>query len=525
MPTIKTPVLIVGSGPAGLVTAIEVARQGVTPLVIERHATTSIFPRATGISTRSMEILRSYGLEGAVRQRGGRVIAKQATVRSLTDREPIEGPVGFPDDEASWAVSPATVAVCPQDHLEPLLVAHLRALGGEVRFGTELVSIRQEDAVLATVCDRRSGDVLSVRANYLVGADGHASAVRRSLGIPMEGPDDLGRHLSILFRANLGSVLGERRYGLYVVEGPIPDRPPTVIIPTGADDRFVLGVLLPPGLDESAVAVAFPPERCVDLVRQAAGVTDLEVELLATGSFAFGAQVAARWRAGRAFLVGDAAHRMTPRGGRGMNTAIADGHNLGWKLGAVARGHAGTGLLDTYETERGPIGRRNVALSMMQGGGTDDGLREDLGPLEGLPGQRMLHAWLDADQSRSTLDVIGPGLTLFAAADSDPWSATRALVALAAAPAVHVAAPDAIAGTGRMATGGAVLVRPDGIIAARWDRPPRDPVTELVAAIDATLYPPRASATTPRPRTAPLSMEPAGAHSTVTLPGSKISAG
>ena len=118
------------------------------------------------------------------------------------------------------------------------------------------------------------------------------------------------------------------------------------------------------------------------MIRAAAGRPDLEVELLATSTFAFAAQVAARYRAGRVVLVGDAAHRMTPRGGRGMNTAIADGHDLGWRLAWIVTGRAGAALLDTYEAERAPIGRRNVEMSMVPGGGgTDDGLLEDLGPI------------------------------------------------------------------------------------------------------------------------------------------------
>ena len=95
------------------------------------------------------------------------------------------------------------------------------------------------------------------------------------------------------------------------------------------------------------MAAAFALDRCVERIRAAAGRPDLEVEILATSSFAFSAQVASRWHVGRAFLVGDAAHRMTPRGGRGMNTAIADGLDLGWKLASVVRGLAGEALLDS----------------------------------------------------------------------------------------------------------------------------------------------------------------------------------
>lgn len=504
------PVLVVGAGPAGLVTAIGLAHHGVRSLVVERHPSTSIFPRATGVSTRSMEIFRGWGIDDAVRAGGWRVIARQATVRSLADRDVVESSVGFPSEAASLRVSPTTAAVSPQDHLEPVLVDHLRSLGlGEIRFATELVSFDQDaDGVVAVLRDRTTGERSTVRCRYLVGADGHRSAVRTALDIPMDGPDDLGQFLSILFRADLAPVLGERVYGLYQLGGA--DGPPIVVVPSGSDGRFVLGVPLPPGMDDAAVAAAFPPERCLALVRAAIGAPDVEAEILATGAFAFAAQVAPRWRAGRVFLVGDAAHRMTPRGGRGMNTAIADGHDLAWKLAWTIRGLADAALLDTYEAERGPVGRRNVALSMAPGGGgSDDGLAEDLGtvvrsaaiiaeegepaPADGAfepdarPGARAPHAWLGiGDERLSTLDLFGSELVLLTAGSDTRWRA-----ALPADVPIRVRSvgrwvrdmDGTFAATYGLAEGGAVLVRPDGIVAWRCRTAPVDHRRALAAAV------------------------------------------
>ena len=214
----------------------------------------------------------------------------------------------------------------------------------------------------------------------------------------------------------------------------------------------MLAIPLPPGMDDAAVAAAFPLDRCIAMIRAAAGRPDLEVELLATSTFAFAAQVAARYRAGRVVLVGDAAHRMTPRGGRGMNTAIADGHALGWRLAWILTGRADPALLDTYEVERAPIGRRNVEMSMVPGGGgTDDGLLEDLGPIvasaaivpetgapatdptpapattyvpSARPGARAPHVWIDLDGERcSTLDLVGDDLVLLVAGEGRAWTA------------------------------------------------------------------------------------------------------
>ena len=518
---LEVPVLIVGAGPAGLVTAISLARQGVRSLVVERHPSTSIFPRATGVSTRSMEIFRRFGIDEEVRRGGWGIVPRQATVRWLGDPEPVEGALGFPDADVAAAVSPTTATVSPQDHLEPVLVDHYRSLGmGEIRFSTELVFFEGDaDGVTATLRDRMDGTVVTVRSRYLVGADGHRSTVRDALGIPMEGPDDLGQFISILFRADLSTVLGDDVYGLYVIGGDAG--PPTVLVPSGADDRFVFAIPLLPGMDAAATAAAFPPERCIALIRDAARRPDLDVEILASNAFAFSAQVASRLRDGRVILIGDAAHRMTPRGGRGMNTAIADAYDLGWKLAWTVRGLATEALVESYEIERGPVGRRNVALSMVpgEGGGTDDGLLEDLGAVvrsavivddgssepasaagadpsywpDARPGARAPHAWLSIGEERlSTLDLFGRELVLMVAGDAGSWRTAAASVAESMpGPAVRIRSvgrwlrdtDGTFAETYGLSDGGAVLVRPDGVVAWRMRSAPTDMRRALAAAV------------------------------------------
>lgn len=518
---LEVPVLIIGAGPAGLVTAIGLARHGVRSLVVERHPSTSIFPRATGVSTRSMEIFRSFGIDEAVRRGGWGIVPRQATVRWLGDPEPVEGALGFPDAAVAAAVSPTTATVSPQDHLEPVLVDHYRSLGmGEIRFSTELVSFDQDaDGVTARIRDRLGGGVAAVRSRYLVGADGHRSTVRDALGIAMEGPDDLGQYLSILFRADLSEVLSDPVYGLYMIGGNAG--PPTVLVPSGVDGRYVFAIPLPPGMDAAAMAAAFPPERCVAMIREAARRPDLDVEILATNAFAFSAQVASRLREGRVILVGDAAHRMTPRGGRGMNTAIADAYDLGWKLAWAVRGLATETLVESYEAERGPVGRRNVAMSMVpgDGGGTADGLLEDLGAIvrsavivgdgsseppmaagadasyapDARPGARAPHSWLSIGEERvSTLDLFGRGLVLMVAGDGGAWRTAAASIAESMpGPVVRVRSvgrwlrdtDGTFAKAYGLSDGGAVLVRPDGVVAWRSRSAPADTRRALAAAV------------------------------------------
>ena len=153
-------------------------------------------------------------------------------------------------------------------------------------------------------------------------------------------------------------------------------------------------------------------DQLIARIRVGAGVPDLPVRIVDQNTFTFSAAIADRFRSGNAFLIGDAAHRVTPRGGTGMNTAIADGFNLGWKVSWVLRDWAPESLLDTYEMERRPIAEHNVARSIDPGGSrrsASDELPFDLGG-------RLPHLWIDTAAGRiSSLDLLGPGLTRLSA--------------------------------------------------------------------------------------------------------------
>jgi 2-polyprenyl-6-methoxyphenol hydroxylase-like FAD-dependent oxidoreductase len=193
-----------------------------------------------------------------------------------------------------------------------VLLGHLVRLEmAEVRFGTELVALVQDaDGVTITLREVATGHELAVRAGYVVAADGAHSRARQLLGIAMEGPDHLNEQLTVLFEAPLTEVVGERRYGIYFVQQP---GAAGLFVPNGAGDRWLYGRGWEPRrerLDD------YTDARLTGLIRAAAGVADLPVRVVAKGAFSFAAQVADRYRDGRVFLVGDAAQRMTPRGGR-----------------------------------------------------------------------------------------------------------------------------------------------------------------------------------------------------------------
>jgi putative polyketide hydroxylase len=468
----EVPVLVVGAGPAGLAAAIELARHDIPTLLVERRTRLSSHPRATVLSLRSMEIVRAWGLEEDVRDRSVDVDWRMLEAETLADAAagtPLV--VGYPTPEESRMVSPTTPACVAQDDVEPLLLEHLRAAPrARVELGTEVTGVfAGPDGARAHLRDVRTGALRAVHARYVVAADGARSAVRRALGIPMIGPEDLMVGFTTLFHAPLWDVVGEHRHLIYSVTRAAPG----AFIPAGPSDRWLFGL-----------AGDAPDDRqAAKLIRLGAGVPDLPVRVERSRNFSAAAQIAERWRSGCVFLTGDAAHRVTPRGGTGLNLAMHDGYDLGWKLGWVLRGWAAPDLLDSYERERRPVAAYTAARSADPGGSrrpAESEVRADLGG-------RIAHVWAG---ERSTVDLLGPGLTLFAGHDEPAWES--AVASLATSVPVEVRLLDPVAARAVGAPGGsALLARSDGtpiaILPAGADRVPslRESVQLITRRVEA----------------------------------------
>jgi 2-polyprenyl-6-methoxyphenol hydroxylase-like FAD-dependent oxidoreductase len=467
---------VVGAGPAGLVAGITLAGYGVDVLVVEKREEASALSRAMMISTRSMELMRRWGLDQTVRAKASDIEPYTWITESLACGTGVEVPMAFPAQAEAAAVSPTWPAWAPQDDLEPILLARLRAMPtAVVRFGCELTELHQDgDGIHATLLDRGTGTPRMLDARYVIGADGPYSTVREHLGIAMGGSDHLGDYESVQFRASLGAAVGHRKPTIYMITRPDAAGQ---LSTRGREDRWVFARERKPG---QAGLAELGGTELAELLARAAGVSTLRPRIERFSSFALAAQIAERYRQGRGFLAGDAAHRMTPRGGTGMNTAIQDAFDLGWKLGWVSRGWAPADLLDSYETERRPIGEHNVNFSAEPPGTpctSADTLPWDLNG-------RLAHHWIPAPggisapgNPVSTIDLVGDGLTVLAGAKGHRWTDAGAFRTAPIPLTVHVLDPGTADALG-LQPGGAMLVRPDCKEIRRWSHydeadPPR----------------------------------------------------
>ncbi|MFM7871466.1 MAG: FAD-dependent monooxygenase [Actinomycetota bacterium] len=370
----QVPVLIVGGGGAGLTASLLMARLGVPSLLVSAQPGTSILPKAHVLNQRAMEIMKDCGTSEAIYALGTPPDAMSHTAfYAGFAGHPEAGRVLF--EQESWgcggrdegwaAASPMVSTNLPQIRLEPILKSHAEASSpGSVRFHHEVVSIEQfADSVVATILDRASDHHYRVRADYVLACDG-GRTIGNMVGIGLDGVRDLARTVSFYISSDLSSWAADPDVLLRWVWCPEIGKM-VVMAPMGPDswggksEEWVVHINYP--IDDQR---AFDDRAVEDDLRRALGIADHPMRLHLITRWTIGGLVADRFRSGRVFVAGDAAHRHPPTGALGLTSAMHDVHNLCWKIAYRLRGWAGDALLDTYDAERRPVDARNVERSL-----------------------------------------------------------------------------------------------------------------------------------------------------------------
>lgn len=491
-----------------------------------------------------MELYLHLGIDGLVREAGAAISPSMGlhschSLKEVIEAKPRkEGPRKFPLTGLLAPISPVNGTFVTQDMIEPVLLDVARERGAEVRFYTKCIGVEQDGgSVTATLEDRESGTTSTVRADYLIAADGAGSPIRTQLGTPTTGQGILGHLLNILFHADLKSLVHQREISLCRIE-----RPEVCGLFTSINnsDRWVFHLLYDPSKGEKASD--FPPERCKELLRIAIGMPGIQIDIESILPWEASVRIAERLQHGRIFLAGDAAHQMPPWAGQGANSGIADAYNLAWKLAAVLKEHASKALLETYDVERISVGRAAAEASasgadergllsmkwnstvamgwlrrmpLMSGHGYCYTSRaicvEDTSPLGGMtwrpwtlpslflsidgrPGRRAPHVWVEYQRRRiSTLDLFGRNFVLLAGEAGAAWleAAKKVSSVLGVAVDAYRLGPegDLVTSKGEfesaagISSPGAILVRPDDFVAWRERRQPSDHQARLEQAM------------------------------------------
>ncbi|MFI8520309.1 FAD-dependent monooxygenase [Streptomyces sp. NPDC085481] len=515
----ETDVLIVGGGPVGLALALDLAWRGVDFTLVEAGDGTMTDPRITTVGPRAMEMFRRWGVADALRGAGWPEdhALDVAWVTAVGGHEIHRLAFGTAGTRPLPDHTPEPEAICPQHWMAPLLLGRLGPHPeGPVRLHCRLLGLTTLPGGVSATVARGDGTRATVRARFLVGCDGASSPVRKACGIAAPERYETRVLRNIVFRApELPELLGPRAALVHFLTSPTGLRYPLRAI----DGRGLYRLTSPPRTGDALSVV----RRAVPLD------TPLEVESDSVWHLTH--RVAERYRSGRVFLAGDAAHTLSPSGGFGMSTGICDAADLGWKLAATLAGWAGPGLLDSYETERRPVAvagleeanrnlrrteDRRLSPALLDDTPVGERARAALGrelagsdvrrefdrpemhfayryasPLvadeEGeppagaswcrstLPGARAPHAWRDGGR-RSTLDLFGREFVLMclgAEGKGVELDGTVRAFAGRRVPLRVVRCADEE--TVRRYERPLVLVRPDGHVAWRGTAPPPDP--------------------------------------------------
>jgi len=402
--TVHTDVLVVGAGPAGLTMSALLAKYGIDAITVTQYPSTANSPRAHITNQRAMEVMRDLGAEERVKNVSLPNDAMRnnvwATSFSGTEIARLEAWGSGEQRRQDYRnASPCTPRNVPQHILEPEILGHAKDLGAEIWFNSKLVDISQnDDEVTAVVRDRNTEGETTIRARYVVGADGGRSTVAEQLGFEFEGDTGLGAALNIWLEADLTKYCQHRPGVLYWMAQPGNDYwvGSGTWINVKPFTEWVLLCMYDPAEGEPDLS----DEALIARAQQTIGDPDVEVRIKAASTWQINRVVATSYQRGRAFLAGDAAHRHAPANGLGTNTSIQDSYNLAWKLAMVVNDQADESLLETYDTERQPVGERvvNRAWKSVQGMGV---ISQALGF---KPGQSSEEGWASLDALFSAAD-------------------------------------------------------------------------------------------------------------------------
>lgn len=352
-------VMIIGGGPVGLSAAICLAYQGISSILVEKHPTTTNHPKARGVNGRSMELFRSWGLEDQMKQyQMPREAHRFTWIEDFQGREITR--VQATVDYSSY--SPTTSAIIAQDNVEQELFQKAQSMPLiDLRFNTEMIHASQDDEkVSVEILNKKTNQKETLLTQYLIGADGAHSLSRKLFDVEMEGVDNLGEFCNIYCEMDLDQYVKHRPSVGFLLTRP--DLRGTFILAKDGQKKWLIGIRI--DSNPNFANVSFTDEFCINYVKKIVNDPALEVRLINKAFWTMAALIAKQYRVGRVFLAGDAAHRLPPTGGFGMNTGIQDAHNLAWKLAMVLNGQAEDSLLDTYFTERSQIAKTNTAWSI-----------------------------------------------------------------------------------------------------------------------------------------------------------------
>ena len=363
MTTIETEVLVVGAGLTGATAALLLARHGIDTMMVSRGRWVADSPRAHIVNQRTMEVMRAVGLEEDCYEKAtpAEQMNNHVMMTAVAGRE-FGRLWTFGQNPARInefaAASPGRGCDLPQNLFEPILVGEAMRLGVETRFRTMFIGLEQDaQGVTTQLEDRTTGERYEVRSRYVIGADGGQSPIAEALGLPLSGTPGIAPALNVRFHADLSRYVAHRPGSLYWIMQPGRE---------GSMGNAMLRMVRPwhewmIGFVHLGASVAdLSEEQIVRAVRDIIQDDTIDVRIDGVFKWRINQVFADRYAKGRVFCAGDAVHRHPPMNGLGGNTCIQDSFNLAWKIAAVLRWGAGESLLESYDAERQPVGRRVV---------------------------------------------------------------------------------------------------------------------------------------------------------------------